>query len=136
MRKKWEEFEKKHEKIAKLLIQLLYFWVFSMGVTVLQYLMFTFFPYMFGIEYAGQEFMWPQIPMHVFGIDYKWNILGYEVARNAAGEVIIGDWDILSVMSWEHFWHSVSIFLYREILRLKVMGILHGRFYGILSHGY
>ena len=27
MRKKWEEFEKKHEKIAKLLIQLLYFWV-------------------------------------------------------------------------------------------------------------
>ena len=90
MRKKWEEFEKKHEKIAKLLIQLLYFWVFSMGVTVLQYLMFTFFPYMFGIEYAGQEFMWPQIPMHVFGIDYKWNILGYEVARNAAGEVIIG----------------------------------------------
>ena len=47
--------------------------------------MFTFFPYMFGIEYAGQEFMWPQIPMHVFGIDYKWNILGYEVARNAAG---------------------------------------------------
>ena len=51
MRKKWEEFEKKHEKIAKLLIQLLYFWVFSMGVTVLQYLMFTFFPYMFGIEY-------------------------------------------------------------------------------------
>ena len=42
--------------------------------------MFTFFPYMFGIEYAGQEFMWPQIPMHVFGIDYKWNILGYEVA--------------------------------------------------------
>ena len=33
MRKKWEEFEKKHEKIAKLLIQLLYFWVFSMGWT-------------------------------------------------------------------------------------------------------
>ena len=90
MRKKWEEFEKKHEKIAKLLIQLLYFWVFSMGVTVLQYLMFTFFPYMFGIEYAAREFMWPQIPIHIGNIDYKWNILGYEVARNAAGEVIIG----------------------------------------------
>lgn len=90
MRKKWEEFEKKHEKIAKLLIQLLYFWVFSMGVTVLQYLMFTFFPYMFGIELCWTRIQWPQIPMHVFGIDYKWNILGYEVARNAAGEVIIG----------------------------------------------
>lgn len=90
MRNKWKKFEEKHPKIAKLLIQLLYFWVFSMGVTVLQYLMFTFFPYMFGIELAGKEFMWPQIPMHVFGFDYKWNILGYEVARNAAGEVMIG----------------------------------------------
>lgn len=90
MRNKWKKFEEKHPKIAKLLIQLLYFWVFSMGVTVLQYLMFTFFPYLFGIELAGKEFMWPQIPMHVFGIDYKWNILGYEVARNASGEVVIG----------------------------------------------
>ena len=90
MRNKWKKFEEKHPKIAKFLIQLLYFWVFSMGVTVLQYLMFTFFPYMFGIELAGKEFMWPQIPMHVFGFDYKWNILGYEVARNAAGEVVIG----------------------------------------------
>ena len=28
--------------------------------------------------------------MKVFGITYDWNILGYEVARNAAGEVVIG----------------------------------------------
>ena len=34
--------------------------------------------------------MWPRIPMHVAGIDYNWNILGYEVMRNAAGEVVIG----------------------------------------------
>lgn len=70
--------------------QLFYFWVFSMGVTVLQYLMFTFLPYLFGIGLAGTEFMWPQIPVHLFGYDYKWNILGYEIARNAAGEVVIG----------------------------------------------
>lgn len=90
MRNKWKNFEENHPKIAKLLVQLLYFWVFSMGVTVLQYLMFTFFPYLFGIELAGKEFMWPQIPMHVFGFYYKWNILGYEVVRNTAGEVVIG----------------------------------------------
>lgn len=48
------------------------------------------FPYLFGIELAGTEFMWPQIPIHFAGFDYKWNILGYEVARNAAGEVVIG----------------------------------------------
>ena len=89
-KKKWADFEEKHPKLAKLLYQLFYFWVFSMGVTVLQYLMFTFLPYLFGIGLAGVEFVWPQIPMKVFGITYDWNILGYEVARNAAGEVVIG----------------------------------------------
>ena len=52
--------------------------------------MFTFFPYLFGIDLAGTEFTWPRIPMHVAGIDYNWNILGYEVMRNTAGEVVIG----------------------------------------------
>lgn len=87
---RWVGFQEKHPKAAKWVYQLFYFWVFSMGVTVLQYLMFTFFPYLFGIGLAGKEFMWPQIPVHLFGFDYKWNILGYEVARNAAGEVMIG----------------------------------------------
>lgn len=89
-RKKWGKLKGRHPKAAKCLYQVFYFWVFSMGVTVLQYLMFTAFPYLFGIKLAGMEFMWPQIPVHLAGFDYKWNILGYEVARNAAGEVIIG----------------------------------------------
>lgn len=87
---KWERFAASHPKAAKWIYQIFYFWVFSMGVTVLQYLMFTFLPYAFGIKLAGTEFMWPQIPVHIAGFDYKWNILGYEVARNAAGEVVIG----------------------------------------------
>ena len=58
-KKKWADFEEKHPKLAKLLYQLFYFWVFSMGVTVLQYLMFTFLPYLFGIGLAGVEFVWP-----------------------------------------------------------------------------
>ena len=90
MKEKWAQFQEKHPKAAKLLYQIFYFWVFSMGVTILQYLMFTFFPYLFGLKFAGTEFMWPQIPIHFAGFDYKWNILGYEVARNAAGEVVIG----------------------------------------------
>ena len=90
MKERWARFQEKHPKAAKWLYQIFYFWVFSMGVTILQYLMFTFFPYLFGIELAGTEFMWPQIPIHFAGFDYKWNILGYEVARNAAGEVVIG----------------------------------------------
>lgn len=90
MKERWAQFQEKHPKATKWLYQIFYFWVFSMGVTILQYLMFTFFPYLFGIELAGTEFMWPQIPIHFAGFDYRWNILGYEVARNASGEVVIG----------------------------------------------
>lgn len=87
---KWKRFGQKHPKAAKIIYQVFYFWIFSMGVTILQYLFFSFVPYLFGIDLAGTEFMWPQKTMHLAGITYKWNILGYEVARNAAGEVIIG----------------------------------------------
>lgn len=89
-RRKWAAFAAAHPRAAKLLYQVFYFWVFSMGVTVFQYLMFTFLPYWFGLELAGTEFMWPQISLQIAGFSYKWNILGYEVARNAAGEVVIG----------------------------------------------
>lgn len=90
MSAKWKVFQESHPKLAKLLRQFLVFWVFSMGVTVLQYLIFTFLPYLLGTELAGIEFMWPQIPISFAGIDYRWNILGYEVVRNSAGEVMIG----------------------------------------------
>ncbi len=90
VRMKWRFFSKQHPKVAKLLLQLVYFWVFSMGVTVLQYLCFTFLPYVFGMKLAETEFMWPGIPICVLGIEYKWNILGYEIARNAAGEIVLG----------------------------------------------
>ena len=42
MKKFWEDFEKKHPKLAKWLYQIFYFFVFSMGVTLIQYLFFTF----------------------------------------------------------------------------------------------
>ncbi|MDF2611122.1 MAG: putative rane spanning protein [Lachnospiraceae bacterium] len=88
--KAWKDFSEKHPKAAKWIYQLFYFWVFSMGVTIFQYLAFTFLPYILGNKLAGTEFMWPQIPIHFAGLDYKWNILGYEVAKNATGEVVIG----------------------------------------------
>lgn len=90
MKQWWTTFLEKHPKAAKWLYQIFYFWVFSMGVTVFQYLMFTFLPYLFGRELAAVEFLWPRIPVRLGGFRFEWNILGYEVARNAAGEVVIG----------------------------------------------
>ena len=90
MKEKWNKFSEAHPKLSKILYQIFYFYIFSLSVTIFQYLMFTFLPYLFGIKLAGTEFMWPQIQMNLFGYSYKWNILGYDIARNAAGEVIIG----------------------------------------------
>lgn len=90
MEKRWKYFQKKYPRAAKILYQIFYFWVFSMGVTVFQYLAFTFLPYLFGIGLAGTEFIWPQIPVHIAGYSYEWNILGYEIVRNTAGDVMIG----------------------------------------------
>lgn len=90
MKERWNAFQKDHPKAAKWAYQLFYFYVFSLSVTVFQYLVFTFMPYMLGMELAEAEFMWPQIPVQIAGFEYRYNILGYEAARNAAGEVIIG----------------------------------------------
>lgn len=88
--RKWGVFAGKYPKMAKLLYQFFYFWVFSMSVTVFQYLMFTYLPYLMGEKLAAAEFMWPQIQINIAGYSYKWNILGYDIARNAAGEAVIG----------------------------------------------
>lgn len=90
MKEKWTAFSESHPKAAKWIYQLVFFYVFSLSVTIFQYLMFTFLPYAFGIKLAGTEFMWPQIPVNIAGYSYKWNILGYDVIRNEAGNVVIG----------------------------------------------
>ena len=87
---KWGGFSARHEKAAKLIYQIFYFVIFSEGVTIFQYLVFTFMPQALGIGMAGTEFMWPQVPVSIFGVDFTWSILGYNVVRDAAGAVVIG----------------------------------------------
>lgn len=66
----WGGFEKKHPKLAKWVYQIFYFFVFSMGVTIFQYLVFTIMPHILGKGLAGTEFMWPQV---------SWNFLEYRL---------------------------------------------------------
>ena len=68
---KWSAFEEKHPKLSKWVYQIFYFFVFSMMVTVFQYLVFTFMPGM-------------------LGVDFTWSLLGYNVLRDATGAVLIG----------------------------------------------
>lgn len=88
--KVWKEFEEKYPKLSKWVYQLFYFFVFSMGVTIFQYLVFMFMPHLLGKNLAGTEFMWPQVEMKILGVKFKWSLLGYDVLRDAKGTVMIG----------------------------------------------
>ncbi len=90
LKNNWSKFSKKHPVLSKWLYQIFYFLVFSMGVTILQYLVFTFMPGMLGIGLAAKEFMWPQLPVSILGVDFSWSLLGYNVIRDASGAVVIG----------------------------------------------
>lgn len=56
---RWNSLEEKHPKLSKWPYQIFYFFVFSMMVTVFQYLVFIFMSGFLGEELAGTEFMWP-----------------------------------------------------------------------------
>lgn len=89
-RSKWHKFEEEHSKLSKWAYQIFYFFIFSMMVTLFQYLVFIFMPQMLGIGLAATEFMWPQKELHLFGVDFTWSLLGYNVLRDAAGNILIG----------------------------------------------
>ena len=67
--KVWMRFVERHPKLSKWVYQIFYFFVFSMMVTVFQYLVFTFMPGVLGVELAGTEFMWPQKNLHILGVE-------------------------------------------------------------------
>jgi putative flippase GtrA len=87
---KWGSFSEKHPVAAKWLYQIFYFFVFSMGVTIVQYIIFTVMPIVLGKGLAGTEFMWPQVQMNLFGVDFTWSLLGYNVLYDSTGAVMIG----------------------------------------------
>lgn len=86
----WDVFALKHPGLSNWLYQIVHFIVFSLGVTIFQYLVFTFLPPVLGIRLAGTEFMWPRIPVKLFDVEFVWSILGYNVLQDAAGNVMIG----------------------------------------------
>ena len=85
----WGGFRNQHPKAAKLIYQVFCFIVFSEGVTIFQYLVFTLLPYAFGRGMAEIDFMWPRIPMTLFGISFDWGIFGSAV-KLENGVAVIG----------------------------------------------
>lgn len=85
----WGKFAQKHPSAAKWIREGGLFVIVCNLVTVLKYFMLQFLPYAF-TGLAGAEFGWPGIPITLFGQTFDWNIFGYAVKYNAAGEVVVG----------------------------------------------
>ena len=61
--KSWNKFKCSNPGLAKLVYQIAFFFIFSNGVTIWQYLVMLFLPNLFGSKLASIEFIWPQIKL-------------------------------------------------------------------------
>ena len=86
----WGNFAKKYPKASKWIREGGLFFLFSNLVTLIQYVIYAFLPEMLGLELAGTQWSWPAIPVNLFGIDFTWNAIGYDVVYDPAGNVAIG----------------------------------------------
>ena len=86
----WQYFAGKHPVTAKWVYQIFFFIVFCEGVTIFQYVIYTFMPGWLGIELAGTVWSWPAVPMRLFDVDFTWNALGYDVLYDVEGNVVSG----------------------------------------------
>ncbi len=86
----WSRFEEKNPKASKWIREGGLFFIFSNLVTIIQYIIYAFLPNMLGLKLAGTAWSWPAIPVRLFGIDFTWNAIGYDVVCDATGNVVIG----------------------------------------------
>lgn len=87
---RFKHWAQNHPRAAKWLREGGLFFLFSNLVTVIQYIIYAFLPNLLGLELAGMAWSWPAVPLRLFGIDFTWNAIGYDVLYDAAGNVIIG----------------------------------------------
>lgn len=79
----WLGFESKNPKIAKWVREGGLFLIVSTLITVFKYLLLTFLPYAFSFM-GSQDFGFPGIDLTLFGIEFKWYIIGYGADQGGA----------------------------------------------------
>lgn len=73
----FESFAEKHPKAAQWIREGGLFIIFSYVVTFAKYLMLTFLPFLFaGLVGEGVEWLWPDIPVNLFGINFRLAVIG------------------------------------------------------------
>lgn len=90
LKKAWTDFEGRHPRLSKWVREGGLFLIFSNLVTVVQYIIYAFLPRALGVRMAGIEWSWPAIPVELFDMKFTWNVIGYDVIYDEAGNVLIG----------------------------------------------
>lgn len=76
LQKLWYSFEQKNPKASRWLREGGLFVIVSNLITVFKYLLLTFLPLVFAFM-GSQDFGFPGINITLFGIEFKWYIIGY-----------------------------------------------------------
>jgi putative flippase GtrA len=72
----WLEFERKYPKASQWVREGGLFVIVSNVITIFKYLLLTFLPLAFAFM-GSQDFGFPGIDISLFGIEFKWYIIGY-----------------------------------------------------------
>ena len=76
----WNDFAEKHPAAAKWIREGGLFVIVSNLITVFKYVILQFLPSIFsGLSHA--TFGWPGLPVKLFGVEFSWNILGYDESQ-------------------------------------------------------
>ena len=86
----WNGFAEKHPKVAEWVRKGGLFLIFSYLVTAIKALLLIFLPTLFNYLVDFQEWLWPGIPVTMFGVDFKLSIIGNALERSKeTGELLI-----------------------------------------------
>ena len=85
----WNGFAEKHPKAAEWVRKGGLFLIFSYVVTAIKALLLIFLPALFHNMVLDSEWLFPGIPVTLFGVDFKLSIIGNALEYDAAGEAII-----------------------------------------------
>ena len=84
--KKWME---QHPKAAKWIREGGLFLVFSYVVTFIKMLLWMFLPSLFHNAVGDAEWLFPGIPVNMFGVDFKLSIIGNALEKGADGAYLV-----------------------------------------------
>lgn len=83
IKKLWSGFEAKYPKASQWVREGGLFIIVSNLITIFKYLLLTFLPFAFAFM-GSQDFGFPGIDITLFGIEFKWYIIGYGAEQGGA----------------------------------------------------